>query len=180
VVTAWSGTRFAIIESGEVFGDGSAWIALGALAIVEGLILAILAWEKRIRRMGRGLVYAIAFGVFAGALAAAAVHDTSAINWFGGELAYALIAASIGAVACVISWSSGSGVFGVVIGAVGGFVSSLLIALIATFLLWATGYSFPGQDAIIGGGLNVIGTGFFGGVAGGIAGLVLDRFHVSP
>ncbi|HTY46738.1 MAG TPA: hypothetical protein VMB46_03625 [Methanomassiliicoccales archaeon] len=173
-VLAWSGTKIAAMDDLRVqLGDGTLWVVLGVLVLVEPLSLAVVAFEKRIRALGIGILFAIAVGAIAGVVIATAVQDAAAIGWFGGQLSYAFISAAIGAVACLFSWVSGKAVTSVIIGTAAGFVSSIPIALIAAFALWATGYSFPGSDPVLGSGLNVVSAGFYGGVAGAIAGYAL-------
>jgi CHASE2 domain-containing sensor protein len=115
-------------------------------------------------------------GVLAGAATAAIFQDAAAIAWFGSELAYLGIAAAVGTVGCVLSWNAQAGPLGLVLGAAGGLISSVPISIVAAFFLWFYGYSFLGQDPIIGSALNGIGTGFWGGLVDGAAGWVATRF----
>jgi len=79
-------------------------------------------------------------------------------------------------VGCVLSWNAQAGPLGLVLGAAGGLISSVPISIVAAFFLWFYGYSFLGQDPIIGSALNGIGTGFWGGLVDGAAGWVATRF----
>jgi len=177
MVNAWNGSRLVRIDvSAGAAGSGVIWVILGFMIIGEGVVLALVAWEKRIRRLGFGLLYTGMIGVLAGAATAAIFQDAAAIAWFGSELAYLGIAAAVGTVGCVLSWNAQAGPLGLVLGAAGGLISSVPISIVAAFFLWSYGYSFPGQDPIIGSALNVIGTGFWAGLFGGGAGWVATRF----
>ncbi len=175
LVLGWNRDSILMVDNTEVIlGSKPAWVAFGLIVIAECTILPLaLAW-RRLRALKKGAVYVLAAGAFVGIAILAIFPDDSAAAHFGGTLVYLAMAGIIAAVAAVVSWNSEAGLGGIVFGAVAGLATSLPVALVVHFALWAFGFDFGASGSpyySIGIGLL---TGLKMGIAGSITGFAMN------
>jgi hypothetical protein len=160
-------------------GDRDWWVVIGALLIIELLVLIGLAWGKSIMSHGSHGLIAMFGGAFAGIFMLIIFPSQSGLDWFGGEIPLAIIAMVSGAAAAYIAWESGSGAWGVILGSITGIITSAITGLIVMFILWISGTDFGGQDVFFYTLVNSVPSGFIAGIAGGVVGLILSYVLIS-
>lgn len=177
LIVGWNANQiFWVDNSHVVLGAHDLWFVQGVALIAEGGILAYIAWGRRLMDQGSHALYFIGIGAMAGLFLVAIMQDRGAIAWFGSEWGYGLMAILIGAVAGLVAWTSQSGAWGIVLGAVGGLLFSIPLGLTLAFFLWSTGYTFPANEEVFRTIGFSLGTGLIAGVAGSIGSSTASRF----
>jgi hypothetical protein len=175
-ILVWTdgGDLFIYDNTIPTLGAREWWQLIGALVILELLVLISLAWGRNVAGNGsHGLIVLFA-GAMAGLIITIIFPNQGGVDWFGGELPVAAIVMTSGAVASYAAWESGSGVWGVILGIIAGSITAAVTGLIMMFLLWASGMEFGGQDAYFTTLVNSVPLGFTASIAAGVVGVMLS------
>lgn len=174
---AWNASSLAIIDDSQAtLGSGTMWLAIGFLLIGEAVGIPLFFWRAQIARLRKTAFYVIIIGAFAGVALGSLLLDPDPASFFGGVMAYLLIGGTISALSALIAWNSEGGLGSIVIGFATGLLVSIPVALVAVFLLWASGHDFGAADIFFGSALNGLVLGMKMGVVGGIVGYLCNYF----
>ncbi|MCU0861550.1 MAG: hypothetical protein MUE65_04450 [Methanomassiliicoccales archaeon] len=177
-VLGYDSDRLLMVDNTrELSGSKTLWTAFGVLLIIQVLSLVVIFYWKRLAGFSSRSLVAMAAGAAAGMVVAAFLTDTELVDWFGDPMVYLMVSAAVAALASWIAWESQAGIGGIVLGTVLGIPLAIAVSWLAAFLLWVSGYEFPGTEEIFTTAALSLFTGLKMGLVGSVTGAVLSRYY---
>ncbi len=170
ILLAWHGESLTMIDNeNPPMGNSDLWLYFGIIMIAETSVVAGLAFSDKLKHMRSISPAVVALGTLICMSVAYLFPNQATVDWYGSLQAYVAIAGGIALISMTVGWYSQAGIGSFFYGFVTGLISSIPVAIVATYLLLATGHTFPEESAMF---YSLFNTFKIGMVMGLIAGAI--------